>query len=341
MVAIPSKIKAWRLHGYGLKNLKLDTIDTPELKPHEVLVKVGAVSLNYRDKGTMDGELGEVNFPLIPVADASGRIVRTGPDVKNFEPGDRVMSHLWSHWLDGEATPDDHKYLLGSALQGGLAEYMVLESQSMIKVPEFFTDEEACTFPTAGLSPWYALVDYGNLKAGETILVQGSGGVSVFGIQIAKIFGAKAIATTSSDAKAETLRALGADEVINYVAKPDWVRETLLLTRGKGVDHLVEVVGGDGLNDSLKAVKHNGQISLIGFLLSQKASIDLIPLMVKQVKLQGIAVGHLKALGEMVNAFAESAVKPVIEKVYNFDQAIEAYEHLAKGSLGKIVIKVT
>ncbi|MEO6282912.1 MAG: NAD(P)-dependent alcohol dehydrogenase [Dyadobacter sp.] len=339
-IAIPSKTKAWRLHGFGINNLKLETIGIPELKPHEVLVKVGAVSLNYRDKAVIDGYMGEILLPLIPVSDAAGVVVQTGSDVTNLNPGDRIISHLWSHWLDGEATPDEYKYLLGSALQGALAQYIVLESQGVVKIPDFFSYEEACTFPTAGLSPWFALMNYGKLKAGDTVLVQGSGGVSVFGIQIAKALGASVIATTSSELKAEKLKYIGADEVVNYNSA-DWVQETLRLTEGKGVDHLLEVVGGSGLNDSAKAVKHNGQIFIIGFLESQTASFNLITVMSKQIKLQGIAVGHLRALGEMINFFAEKGIKPVIEKIYSFDEVIEAYDHLAKGSLGKIVIRVS
>lgn len=339
--SIPKKMKAWQLHGFGMNNLKLDTVDVPALRSHEILIKVRAVSLNYRDKAIVDGKLGEIPFPLTPVADTAGEVVATGTEVSNLNPGDRVLSHLWSHWIDGEATSEDYKYQLGSALPGGLSEYMLLEARSVVRIPDVFTYEEASAFPTAGVAAWFALVNHGNLQAGESVLIQGTGGVSIFGIQIAHMLGAKVIVTTSSDAKGKRVKEIGADEIINYTETPDWVGKTLRLTKGKGVDHLLEVVGGDGLNDSVKAVKRYGRISIIGFLSAPTVNLDLITLMYKQIKLQGIAMGHLRALESMVNTFAGKGVKPVIGKVYGFDQVIEAYEHLSRGSVGKIIIKIS
>jgi NADPH:quinone reductase-like Zn-dependent oxidoreductase len=333
-------MKAWQLHDFGIENLRLERLAVPTPKPHEVLIRVRAVSLNYRDKAVLDGQLGAIALPLTPVADVAGEVVALGTDVTAFRIGDRVLSHLWSHWLEGDAAPDGYKYLLGSALQGGLSEYMLLEAQSIIRIPAAFTFAEASTFPTAALTAWFALVSYGKLQADETVLVQGTGGVSIFGIQIAHLLGARVIVTTSSDEKGEQVRKLGADEVINYRKTPDWVAEAQRLTQGQGVHHILEVVGGDGLNESVKALRYNGRISIIGFLASPSASLDLIALMVKQVRLQGIAVGHLRALETMVQTFAEKGVKPLIEQVYSFDQAVAAYTHLAKGSLGKIVIAV-
>jgi NADPH:quinone reductase-like Zn-dependent oxidoreductase len=337
---IPLKMKAWQLHGLGIENLRLENIDVPLPRPHEVLIKVSAVSLNYRDKAIIEGRLGAVTLPLTPVADAAGQVVAIGSEVSGFKLGDRVLSHLWSRWIDGEVGPEDHKYQLGSDLHGGLSEYMILEAQGIVRIPDLFTYEEASTFPTAGVAAWFALVNYGNLQAGESVLIQGTGGVSIFGLQIAHILGAKTIVTTSDDSKGEKIKEIGADHVINYFDTPEWAEETLRLTHGKGVDQVLEVVGGNGLNESVKAIKRYGQISIIGFLDGYTSNLDLIGLMYKQVKLQGIAMGHLKALESLINAFSEKNVKPIIEQVYPFDKAIEAYGHLFKGSLGKVVIKI-
>lgn len=223
---------------------------------------------------------------------------------------------------------------------GGLAEYMILEADSAVLAPESLTDEEASTLPIAALTAWFSLVTYGNLKAGETVVIQGTGGVSIFGLQIAHALGARVIVTTSSDSKGEKARELGADEIINYVKTPDWAKEVLRLTNGKGADQLLEVVGGEGLNDSVQATKVTGQISVIGFLAGQTTNLNLMQVIFKQTKIQGIAVGHLRAFEEMNKAFDQYQIKPVIEKVYPFEEAIGAYKHLAKGAFGKIVIKM-
>lgn len=336
-------MKAWRLHQFGANNLKQDTIQRPVPKPHEILIKVGAVSLNYRDNAIVEGFYAPNYQPnhLIPVSDAAGTIVAVGSGVSKYRIGDRVVSHLYSHWLDGEPGPNEHAFCLGYPHPGGLAEYMILEADSVLPVPDSITDEEASTLPIAALTAWYALVNYGQLKAGETVLIQGTGGVSIFGLQIAHALGARVIVTTSSDEKGKRAKALGADEIINYQTSPDWVSEVLKLTEGKGVDQLLEVVGGNGINDSIEATRVAGKISLIGFLTGQTSNINLMRVLVRQTSLQGIAVGSLSAFAEMINAFDKYQIKPVIEKVYNFDQAVEAFDHLAKGAFGKIVIKIS
>jgi NADPH:quinone reductase-like Zn-dependent oxidoreductase len=343
MSEINTTMKAWQLHEFGLDNLTLGNVATPEPKAHEILIKVGAVSLNFRDKAIVDGiyEPEMIPKPLIPVSDAAGTVVSVGADVTKFKVGDRVISHLYSHWIDGAPASDEPDYCLGAPYPGGLAEYMILEAESAVLAPSTITDEEASTLPIAALTAWFSLVTYGKLKAGETVVIQGTGGVSIFGLQIAHALGAHVILTTSSDAKGQKAKELGADEIINYVTTPDWAKEVQRLTNGIGADQLLEVVGGEGLNESVKATKVTGQISVIGFLAGQTTNLDLMPIIFRQTKIQGIAVGHLTAFEEMNKAFDEYNIKPVIEKVYPFEQAVEAYQHLAKGAFGKIVIKVS
>lgn len=336
-------MKAWQLNAFGLENLKLGSATIPVPKPHEILIKVGAVSLNFRDKAIIDGiYLPEtIPFPLIPVSDAVGTVVAVGNEVTKFKVGDRVISHLYTNWIDGKPAHNESEFSIGAPLPGGLAEYMILKAASAVLAPASLTDEEASTLPIAALTVWFALVNHGNLQPGETVVLQGTGGVSIFGIQIAHALGARVIVTTSSDEKGQKARELGADEIINYVKTPDWAAEVKRLTNGIGADHILEVVGSEGLNDSIEATRVAGQITVIGFLAGQTTTLNLMPVIFKQTKIQGIAVGHLKALEEMNKAFDKYKIKPVIEKVYLFEQAIEAYHHLAKGAFGKIVIKVS
>jgi NADPH:quinone reductase-like Zn-dependent oxidoreductase len=336
-------MKAWRLHAFGLGNLTLDTVAIPTPGLNDVLIKVGAVSLNFRDKAIVDGiyEPGMIPKPLIPVSDAAGTIVQIGSNVTRFKIGDRVTSHLYSVWIDGAPGPNEPDFCFGAPLPGGLAEYMIIHEESAVLAPATLTDEQASTLPIAALTAWYSLVTYGNLKAGETVVVQGTGGVSIFGIQIAHALGARVIATTSSDEKGKLARVLGADEIVNYIKTPNWAIEVQRLTDGKGADQLLEVVGGQGLNDSVEATKVTGQIAVIGFLAGQTTNLDLMQVIFKQTKIQGIAVGNRTAFEEMNKAFDQFNIKPVIDTVYPFEQAIYAYKHLARGPFGKIVIKVS
>lgn len=336
-------MKAWQLHAFGLENLSLDTVEIPTPDDNDVLIKVGAVSLNFRDKAIVDGiyEPEMIPKPLIPVSDTAGTIVKIGSNVTRFKVGDRVTSHLYSKWIEGAPASNEPDFCFGAPLPGGLAEYMIIHEESAVLAPETLSDEEASTLPIAALTAWYSLVTYGNLQAGETVVIQGTGGVSIFGIQIAHALGARVITTTSSDDKGKKAREFGADEIINYVKTPDWANEVQRLTNGKGADQLLEVVGGDGLNDSVEATKVTGQIAVIGFLAGQSTNLDLMRVIFKQTKIQGIAVGNRTAFEEMNKAFDKFNIKPVIDTVYSFEQAVEAYKHLGRGAFGKIVIKIS
>ena len=335
-------MKAWLLDNFGLDNLRLGEVPTPKPKDDEILVKVSAVSLNFRDKAIMDGiyEPKMIPQPLIPVSDAVGVVVAAGKNVTHLNVGDRVNSHLYSRWVDGLPKPNEPDFCYGAPLPGGLAEYMTLYAESAVKAPDTMTDEEASTLPIAALTAWYATMDYGKLQPGQTVLVQGTGGVSVFAAQIASAFGAKVIATSSKDENLSRMKALGVWEAINYTKRPDWDKAVLELTDGKGVDQLLDVVGGDGLNQSVEATRVGGHISQIGFLQGQKSNLDLMRIIFRQTAIRGIAVAPSRAF-ERMNAFLNKhEIHPVIDKVYPFEEAHQAYKHLARGAFGKIVINV-
>lgn len=335
-------MKAWLLNDFGLDNLKLSEVTTPEPGPGELLVKVGAVSLNFRDKAIVDGfyEPHMVPKPLIPVSDAAGAVVSIGEGVSRFKVGDRVNSHLYSRWIDGAPGPNEPDFCFGSPLPGGLAEYMIIHEDSAVRAPENMSDVEASTLPIAALTAWYSLFDFGNLQIDQTVLVQGTGGVSIFAAQIASAYGARVIATSSSDQNLEKVKLLGVDAGINYRTTPDWEKEVLNLTNGNGVDLLLDVAGGNGLNKSVLATKASGCIAQIGFLTGQTTELNLMPLIFRQTTIRGIAVAPRSSFDRM-NPFLEAhKIRPVIDQVYVFDEVRQAYEHLSRGAFGKIVIKV-
>ncbi len=335
-------MQAWLLKDFGLNNLQLGEVPTPVPLPGELLVKVGAVSLNFRDKAIVDGfyEPHLVPKNLIPVSDAAGTVVAVGEGVTRFKVGERVNSHLYSRWIDGEPGPDEPAYCFGMPLPGGLAECMIIHEDSAVRAPEGLTDEEASTLPIAALTAWYALMDVGNLQPGQTVLVQGTGGVSIFAAQIAAAHGARVIATSSSDANLDKVKALGVSDGVNYRTHPDWEKEVLKLTDGKGVDITIDVAGGEGLNKSVLATKAAGVIAQVGFLTGQTTQLQLMPVIFRQTTIRGIAVAPRTSFDRMNPFLEQHGIKPVIDKVYAFEEALQAFEHLARGPFGKVVIKV-
>jgi NADPH:quinone reductase-like Zn-dependent oxidoreductase len=335
-------MKAWLLKDFGLDHLGLEEVSIPQPKKNEILIKVSAVSLNFRDKAIVDGMYrpDTIPKPLIPVSDAVGVVVALGPGVTRFKEGDRVNTVLYSGWVDGDAGANEPDYCYGGPLPGGLAEYMILRADSAVKAPEALSDEEASTLPIAALTAWFALMEYGNLQTAQTVLVQGTGGVSIFGVQIAAALGAKVIATSSSDEKLERVKALGAWEGINYTKFPAWEKKALELTNGRGVDQLLDVVGGDGLNQSIAATRVAGRISQIGFLGGLNSNIDILQLLLRQTEIRGIAVVHTRSFERMNLFFDQHKIRPVIDRSYSFHDAVEAYRHLGRGAFGKVVIRV-
>ncbi len=334
-------MKAWELHGFGIENLRI--AERPEPRPghNDVLVRMSAVSLNYRDKLVVEGLYNRnMRFPVVQAADGVGEIVEVGEDVTRFRTGDRVMTNYATGWIDGEPRGDEYMHTLGNTISGALAEYIVLDEQFLVRVPDYLTDEEASTLPCAALTAWYALVEKGQLLANQTVLIQGTGGVSLFGLQIASAIGARTIVTSSSDDKLEGAKFLGAEYGINYVRTPDWENAVLALTEQKGVDHILEVVGGKNLIQSITALKPGGHIAVIGLLDGFTSDLPLFPILGKQAVLRGYSVGSRRALGDMSQAFAKWTIRPVIDTVYPFGEALVAYDHLYRGAFGKIVIRV-
>jgi NADPH:quinone reductase-like Zn-dependent oxidoreductase len=336
-------MRAWMLDDFGLENLNLHEIPTPQPAAGELLIKVSAVSLNYRDKALVDGIYAPEKMPkgLIPVADSAGVVAAVGPGVTKYQVGDRVTSHFYSTWHDGPWLNEYADFQTGGPLNGGLAEYQILGEDNVVPTPRNLTDLEASTLPIAALTPWFVLREYRKVKPGDSVLIQGTGGVSIFAIQLASALGARVIVTSSSDEKLLRARELGATDTINYRTTPDWAEAVLKMTDGLGVDVVLDVVGGDGLRDSVRATKGNGLVAVIGFLQGQSTTLDLMDVIWHQAQIQGIAVGHLRAFRDLVTFLDEHTIHPVIDTVYPFEEAHAAYDQLARGAFGKIVIQVS
>ncbi len=334
-------MRAWELRGFGRDNLKLTDTSMPKSGPTEVLVRVDAVSLNYRDRLTVEGFYNpSMRFPLTQVADAVGHVVDVGGEVVRFRIGDRVIANYCTRWVDGPPHYNEGSHSMGNTIPGALAEYFVLDQRALAKAPDYLSDDEAASVGCAGLTAWYSLVEKGQLKADQTVLIQGTGGVSIFGLQIASALGARVIVTSSSDAKLERAKALGVSDGINYTHTPEWEKEVLKLTAQEGVDHILEVAGGKSLPQSVAAVKAGGQIAVIGILDDVSSGIPIFSLLMKQVVLRGVSVGPTRALEDMLRKFEQLQLHPVIDRVYPFSDALAAYDHLYRGAFGKIVIRV-
>ncbi len=334
-------MKAWELAGFGLDNLRLTERDVPEPGDHEVLVRVSAVSLNARDKLLVDGIYNpDLHFPMIQGSDAVGQVVKIGKDVTRVQPGDRILANFATRWFDGPPRLQESSYSLGSLISGVLAEQIVIDEQIAVKVPAYLTDIEAATLPCAAVTAWYAVADRAKIRSGQTVVVQGTGGVSLFALQIASALGAEVIVTSSSDEKIERAKQLGAAHGVNYVRQPDWDNAVLELTSGKGADLVVEVAGGDNLTRSLQAASIGGHVAMIGFLNGVSAQVPLFPFVIKQLTLGGISVGSRATFEQMLGAFEQWQLHPVIDAVYDFEDTLDAYRHLYRGAFGKIVIRV-
>ena len=324
----------------SLEALTLTERDDPHPGPEQVLIQMRAVALNYRDALVING-LYNPNLPLpfVPLSDGVGSVVAVGQNVTRVKPGDRVAGIFVQNWLSGEMPGGI--LTLGADMDGVLAQRVVLHQDGVVHVPAHLTDEEAATLPCAAVTAWSALMVQGTLKPGETVLVQGTGGVSLFALQFARLAGAQVIVISSSDEKLEQARLLGATEGINYKKIPDWDKEVLKLTGGRGVDYVVEVGGAGTLSRSLNAVRTGGQVSLIGILSGISAEMSTLPILMKQVRVQGIYVGSRATFEQMNNAIALHKLKPVIDRVFPFEEAIGAFKYMEKGGhVGKIVIRI-
>ena len=336
-------MNAWQITTpTGPSGLRQTDLPTPQPGPGEVLVRIRAVSLNYRDLGTTKRERpGNLPLPFIIGSDGAGEVEAVGAGVKQWKPGDRVMPTFFEEWPAGSMTHGVMKTARGGALSGVLAEQVVVKQDGVVRMPEGWSFAEAATLPCAAVTAWNALVGHGKVKAGETVVTLGTGGVSIFALQIAKMHGARVIITSSSDEKLTRARELGADETINYKTTPDWEREVFKLTQKRGADHVIEVGGAGTLQKSLDAVRYGGRVSLIGVLTGFEGLVNPWPVIARSVTLQGIYVGSREHFEEMVRAFTQSGMRPVIDRTFAFAQAQEAFDHMESGShFGKIVIEV-
>ena len=311
----------------------------PQPGPGQVLVRVRAVSLNYRDLIVAKSP----NQPehLVPCSDGAGEVAALGAGVTRVQVGDRVAGIFFQTWLDGPLVVEVHAHALGGAIDGMLAEYVVLSEQGLVKLPDYLTYEEGACLPCAGLTAWNSLFEQGQLQSGQTVVLQGTGGVSILGLQLAKAAGARVIITSSSDEKLARAQELGADETINYRTTPDWEAEVLRLTNGLGADHVVEVGGAGTLEKSMQAARASGHIAFVGVLTGVSAPIGTYPLLFKSLRLTGIYVGNRAMFERYLQALTLIQLRPVIDRVFEFAEAPAAFAHLQSGAhFGKVVVRV-
>ena len=332
-------MRAWRLEGWGVENLRLLDLPTPTPGPGEVRLHMEATSINYRDLLTVQGLYNPKQpLPLVPGSDGCGVVEALGEGVTQWRLGDRVIPTFMQQWFDGER-PDRHtvRTSLGGPLQGSWCEQMVVPQTALVAAPTSLTAEQAATLPCAALTAWSAL-QMGAVCAGERVLVQGTGGVSLFALQFALARGAEVVVTSSSDEKLERVGALGAHHLVNYVRHSDWGKHVATLLPG-GVDHVIEVGGAGTLAQSLHAIRIGGHISLIGVLAGGRQELDVVPILMQNVRVQGVLVGHKAGFEKMVCAIDLHRIKPVISDRFDFDHLPQALAHLAAGGhMGKIAI---
>jgi NADPH:quinone reductase-like Zn-dependent oxidoreductase len=337
---------ALRINAFGPlsnpDNLSLEMVSLPEPGPTDVLVELYAASLNYRDLMTVLGTYNpKMPLPRIPGSDAAGVVTAIGSAVTRFQVGDHVTSLFFQDWHDGPIQPTTGKSALGGPIDGVFSTEHIFPESGLIHAPAGYSHAEAATLPCSALTAWNALVEKGHVCAGQTVLILGTGGVSLFALQIAKAHGARVILTSSSDEKLARGRKLGADETINYRTTPDWDREVFKLTNNRGVDHIVEVGGAGTLPRSLKAVTPGGSIYLIGVLSGKGEGVDPTPILAKAIHLDGVYVGSSGMRTRLHAALEANHIHPVIDRTFSLTQAREAFAHMQSGShFGKIVLSL-
>jgi NADPH:quinone reductase-like Zn-dependent oxidoreductase len=335
-------MKVYEVRQFGIENLVLAERAEPQPHANEVVIKFHAASLNYRDLMFVRGTYNPKGcLPVVPFSDGSGEVVAVGADAKKWKVGDRVCTIFTQAWLEGSLSIEKRRTTLGAGdLDGVLREYGTFNENGLVKIPGHVSFEEAATLPCAAVTAWHALVVSGNLKAGDTVLTLGTGGVSVFAMQFAKMHGARVIATSSSDQKLTKAKELGVDEIINYKKTPDWDKEVLSLTNKIGADHVVEVGGAGTLSKSLNSVRIGGHVAVIG-VLAGAGEFDPRSILMKAVRMQGILVGSRHMFEDMNKAIETNRMKPVIDKTFAFREVPEALRYMESGAhFGKIVIRL-
>lgn len=334
-------MNAWQITSAGGIDALSATTRPVEQPAHgQILVRVRAVSLNYRDLLHVLGYADQDRWPLVPCSDGAGDVVAVGAGVTRFKVGDKVAGTFFQRWVSGNVSPAVMESALGGRQQGMLAEHVILSEEGAVAIPAGWSYAQASTLPCAALTAWHALVTKGRVRAGETVLVLGTGGVSLFALQIAKMHGARVILTSSSDDKLARARAMGADETINYRQFSDWEQRVLELTGGLGVDHVVEVGGAGTFEKSCASARFGGNVWLIGVLTGFESTINPISVLFKSLSVQGIYVGSRDMFDAMNAAFSANELKPVIDREFAFAEAPAAFHYMqAAGHFGKIIVE--
>lgn len=334
-------MKAIKISGKPtLENLQLVEQPIPEPQRQEILVHVSATALNYRDVEIASGTYHtSFKLPLVPLSDGVGQVTAVGKNVTRFKVGDRVCSTFWQRWIGGSFRMAEPSYQRGGPIDGLLAEYALLDEQAAVLAPKNLTDVEAATLPCAALTAWHALVTEGKIKAGDVVLVQGTGGVSLFALQFARASGARVIVTSSSDTKLERAKALGAFGGVNYAQVSKWSKAVLDLTEGRGVDHVIDVGGPKTFEESLNACAPGGQINVIGYLGGKEGSVNPLDIFRKQVQVRGIPVGSRESFEAMNRAIEANDLKPVVDRTFRWTEVANAMRYLEAGAhFGKVAL---
>jgi len=327
---------------FSIDGLTFDEIDVAAPGFGRVVVAIKSVSLNYRDLLVVTGRYSpNLPKPLVIASDGAGEVIAVGEGVRKFKAGDRVIGSFFQNWQRGEIDRDAAPSALGGAIDGVLATACVLEERGLVHLPSHLSYDEGATLPCAGVTAWNALVDKAHVKSSDTVLLLGTGGVSIFGLQFALLHGARTIITSISDEKLARAKSMGAWETVNYTKSPEWHRDVLRLTAGRGVDVVLEVGGTGTLPHSLRSVRPGGQVSLIGVLSGIAEPLNIGPILHNSVRVQGIYVGSVEMFGEMNRAIGAHKMKPVVDRVFKFDETRDALRYLESARhFGKIVIRV-
>jgi NADPH:quinone reductase-like Zn-dependent oxidoreductase len=334
-------MRAYQLKSKGIDGLVEVEMPQPKPGPRQILVKIAACSLNYRDLAIVSGNYrAPTKADVVPLSDGAGEVVEIGAGVSHFKVGDHVAGNFSQRWYGGQPAPENGNHVLGGPIDGTLCDYVVFEETGAVRLPTHLSLEEGASLPCAGVTAWNAIVEHGQVKAGDTVLVQGTGGVSIFALQFARMLGAEVIAISSSDEKLAHAKRLGAAHLVNYKATPDWDRKAVEITGG-GVDQVVEVGGAGTFMRSLGAIKAGGKISMIGVLTQPSGDFNPMMILGKRANVQGISVGSTQMFEAMNRAMAVNNIKPVIDKVFPFAETKAAFRHLESARhFGKVVIRL-
>lgn len=324
----------------SLQNLRLVDADPPQPQPGEVLVRIRASSVNFHDDLVVRGRIASADG-RVPMTDGAGEVVAIGEEVVDLEVGDAVVSTFWPYWFGGEMTPATRRDIPGETIDGYASEYTCKPAHFFTKAPAGCTHLEAATLACAGVTAWRALVTCGHVKPGDTVLVQGTGGVSLFALQFAKAAGARVIATSSSGPKLEKLARLGADAVINYKAVPKWGEKARELTDGRGVDHVIEVGGPATIAQSIAACRTGGHIAIVGVLTGFAGEIAIPALFSNQIRTSGISIGSRADQEDMIRAIAVNRLRPVVDRSFPLQDIVAAFEYYeSQQHFGKVCLEL-